>query len=190
MILSICICTLEKRIAMLSTLLFHLNKQIKDEGTVELILCSDRGEKSVGEKRNILYGLAKGKYVCSIDDDDWVPDTYIYEILKALTTEPDAVALNGTMTIRGLFHATWDISMYNPYTETKRNGQMHYLRYHNHLSPVKKEIAMRFPFPDKRLYEDFDYATAMHKAQAIQTEVKVAKPMYEYRYINDPNKHK
>jgi len=93
MILSICICTLEKRIAMLSTLLFHLNKQIKDEGTVELLLASDKGEKSTGEKRNLLYGMAKGKYVCSIDDDDWVPDTYIYEILKAVSSGPDAVAL-------------------------------------------------------------------------------------------------
>jgi len=45
---------------------------------------SDKGEKSTGEKRNLLYGMAKGKYVCSIDDDDWVPDTYIYEILKAV----------------------------------------------------------------------------------------------------------
>jgi len=46
---------------MLSTLLFHLNKQIKDEGTVELLLASDKGEKSTGEKRNLLYGMAKGK---------------------------------------------------------------------------------------------------------------------------------
>jgi len=116
----------------------------------------------------------------------WVPDTYIYEILKAVSSGPDAVALNGTMTIKGQFHATWDISMYNPYTETKRAGHMHYLRLSQSSEPGKKEIAIRFPFPDKRLYEDFDYATAMHKAQAIQSEVKVANQCTNTEYVNDP----
>lgn len=190
MILSICICTLEKRKVLLDILLAHLNKQIIEPDTVEILIESDRGEKSVGEKSNRLYQRATGKYIQRVDDDDWVSDQFIYEVLKAATTGPDAIAMNGTMTLHGRFHATWDISMYNPYTETKKNGSTHYLRFHNHLSPIKSEIAKAFPFPDKRLYEDYEFAQAIHDAGAIKSEIKIAKPMYEYRFINDPNKHK
>ncbi len=184
MILTICIATLKSRKALLDILLSHLLTQIHEVAPdqVEISVCSDEGEMTTGAKRNKMYREANGEYVCSIDDDDWVPSYYIYEIMKALTAKPDAVAMNGTHTTNGAFPATWDISRYNPYVTTRKNGRIHYLRFHNHLSPVKKEIAIQFPFPDQKFAEDYAFAEAMHRADAIKTEVRVAKPMYEYRY--------
>lgn len=190
MILSICICSLERRVYRLKALKDHLEKQAQmHPGLVEILVETDNGESPTGTKRNKLFAQAQGEYVSCVDDDDWVADYYVDEIIKAVETKPDAVAINGIQLIDGRFHALWDISKYNPYITTRLRGRIHYLRFHNHLSPVKKEIAIKYPFPDISFAEDYAYAKAMHEANAIQTEVKIKKPMYEYRYrsLKKPN---
>ena len=183
MILSICICALNERAGKLALLLASLEKQIKDPEQVELVVEMDDRQITTGAKRNLLYQRAKGKYVCSIDDDDEVYPYYVEEILKAVENDPDAIAMNGIMSINGKFHASWSISRFNPYIETRVNGKPHYLRYHNHLSPIRRSIALQFPFPDKVFQEDYEFATALHKAKAIKIETRIDKPMYHYKKI-------
>lgn len=182
-ILSICICSLVRRKYYLHNLKTYLDKMAAMfPGQVEILIEVDNGEISTGKKRNILYQRAQGEYVSSIDDDDWVYPYYIEEILNAVKTKPDAVAMNGVMTTNGRDSATWDISRLNPYMTAKNRGRTHYLRFHNHLSPIKREIALQYPFPDKKFQEDYDFGKAMADAEAIKTEVKVKRPMYEYRF--------
>lgn len=153
-------------------------------GEVEILIEVDAREKSTGTKRNLLYQKAQGKYVCSVDDDDDVSDSYVADILEAVKGDPDAVALNGTMTTNGRNLVTWDISRLHPYcTVHKPGGKVHYLRYHNHLSPIRREIAIQYPFPDMSFKEDYAFATAIHNAKAIRTEAKVIRPAYHYKYI-------
>lgn len=184
MTLSICICSLWSRAGMLASISSKLEEQAAAfPGQVEILIEVDNGEKPTGTKRNILYRKALGKYVCSVDDDDDVSATYIGDILKATEGDPDAVALNGTMSTNGVFTATWDISRLNPYSTVHKPGRkIHYLRYHNHLSPIKRAIALQFPFPDISHREDYEFATAIHKARAIKVEAKVLKPAYHYKY--------
>ena len=188
MILSICICSLDDRLPMLAILLRHLQAQIdKYPGQAEVVVETDNRKITTGEKRNILYARARGKYVCSIDDDDWVSNDYVSEIMEALKTEPDAIAMHGTMTTNSGNPLTWFISAYNPYAEVKKNGRTHYLRFTNHLSPVKKEIAIQFPFPHQNHEEDYIFAKAMHDSHLIKTEVIIHKNIYEYRYRTKKN---
>jgi glycosyltransferase involved in cell wall biosynthesis len=183
-LLSICIASLGKRNASLSKLIRNLENQIIPFYThlVEIVLNVDNGEMTIGEKRNWLYQNAKGEYVCSVDDDDEIANIYVQMIVKALDTRPDAVALNGTYSENGRMKGTWDISAYNPYADGQKNGRPHYLRYHNHLSPMKREIALRFPFPHVRHEEDFAFAKAINDVKAIKTEVKISDPLYHYKY--------
>jgi glycosyltransferase involved in cell wall biosynthesis len=171
---------------MLAVLLRKLEEQAnRFPGEVEILVEADAGESPTGKKRNILYQKAKGKYVCSVDDDDDVSLTYIEDILAAAAGDPDAIALNGTMSWDGQPHATWDISRNNPYaTLSKSGGMKHYVRYHNHLSPIRREIALQFPFPEVSFKEDYEFATAIHNAKAIKTEAKVQRPAYHYKYIS------
>src|SRR5271165_925930 len=89
MILSILIATMTSRRDKFSLLMGHLQKQ-KTQG-VEIIANCDDGQLSIGTKRQILLSQAQGKYVCFIDDDDWVPENYIANILSAVETNPDCV---------------------------------------------------------------------------------------------------
>ena len=203
-ILSICICTLTQRMGMLAVLLRELSRQIDENNASELVeFCieEDDGSKfTTGAKRNKNYEKAKGEYVLCHDDDDWPAPYYIKELLEAAKKDCDAIAMNGTMTTDGRQMRRWFISKQNPYIASKdKRGNIIYLRFHNHLSPIKREIAIQFKFPDVSMAEDYAFALAVHKSGLIKTEAVIGtptsefikrydcmaeKPMYEYRYIS------
>jgi glycosyltransferase involved in cell wall biosynthesis len=202
--LSICICTMNKRAGMLARLLRDLESQIvladaKDR--VEILVEIDDGEMPTGRKRNILYNRAVGKYVVSVDDDDTVPHYYVAKILEAIQSDPDAIAMNGVMTTNGRLETKWFIAKDNPYCASRdKRGKTIYLRYQNHIAPIRRSIAIQFPFPEISMHEDYSFAVAINKAQAIKTEATIGTairefmqrysctadfPMYFYRFVTN-----
>ena len=176
MTLSILICTLPNRIGYLSQLLQVLTPQRTDE--VEVLTESDNGSMTTGTKRNLLLKRSTGKYVVFIDDDDMVAPTYIADILNAAESNPDAIVFNGIMTTNGRDERKWYIS--KDYSYEAKGGA--YYRYPNHIVPIRREIAMAFPFMDIRIGEDYAWATAIHNAGLIKTEVKIEKELYHYQF--------
>ena len=202
--ISILICSLEERSDQLASLLFNLmvqcNKlfhtdehhQPKNEGRltvyrvgeVEIITCVDNRNFSTGHKRNLLYQMASGIYSVSIDDDDIVPAYYIEELLNAAASDADTFAINGEITTDGRDRTQWLISKDNRYVTSEENGVKVYLRYPNHITPIKTSITKMFMFPDITFGEDYQWATKIHNSGAIKTEYRIDKPMYHYKYIS------
>ena len=178
MTLSILICTLPNRIGYLSQLLQVLTPQYVSTNEVEVLTESDNGSMTTGMKRNLLLKRSTGKYVVFIDDDDMVASTYVKDILEAAKCDPDAIVFNGTMTTNGRDERKWYIS--KDYGYEAKDGA--YYRYPNHIVPIRREIAMAFPFMDIRIGEDYAWATAIHNAKLIQTEVKIEKELYHYQF--------
>src|SRR5689334_14419888 len=120
---SILICTFKERQEFLNKLLECLHNQLKQVGReefttllevngdhyfnsviykdVEIIICCDERNLSIGKKRNLLLQKASGEYVTAIDDDDLVSDFYISEILKGIETNADCCSLIGEITFDG-----------------------------------------------------------------------------------------
>jgi hypothetical protein len=186
-VLSILICSLYKRAGMLAVLLGNLYNQIEKLGAedkVEVLVEADHGETPTGTKRNILMEQASGVYVTAIDDDDSVPDYYIEEILKAAELDCDAMAINGIITTDSVDEKQWFISKDNQYKASfDENGKEYYDRYQNHISPIKRAIATQFKFLDIFQGEDFNWATRIRDSGLIQTEAKIEKPMYHYKFV-------
>jgi GT2 family glycosyltransferase len=116
--------------------------------------------------------------VVFVDDDDMVAPTYVKDILTAAESNPDAIVFNGTMTTDGRDERKWYIS--KDYGYEAKGGA--YYRYPNHIVPIRREIALAFPFMDIRIGEDYAWATAIHNAKLIQTEVKIEKELYHYQF--------
>ncbi len=193
---------------MLQSLLNNLQSQIiacNASGKVEILVELDEGLISTGNKRNTLVNRAQGKYTVMADDDDNVSPEYISSILEAAEHDCDAIVFAGTISVDGQNTKKWYISKDLPYCAAiKRGGQVFdantwqplsvpipliegeevYLRYPNHLVPIKREIALQVPFPNKTREEDFDYATELHKRGLIKTEAKIDKFLYEYKFMN------
>jgi glycosyltransferase involved in cell wall biosynthesis len=181
-ILSILICSLSWRIDELASLLKILQPQMEEAGHefVELLVYTDTKGKTTGEKRNTLLNQAKGKYVVFIDDDDWVPDYYVKEMLIACTQEPDCVAINGYITTDGKDKIRWKLSKDYENITVSEKGELVYLRKTNHITAVLREHALKAMFPDKSNAEDKGYSEKLN--QFLKTEIYIEPDMYHYKY--------
>jgi len=185
MILSICIPYLPetKSQAHLNNLMALLGPQM----TVEVEIVTDARDRrtTTGAKRNAMYLNAKGKYVCSVDCDDWIASNYVSKILEAAKSNPDVITFQGWMTEDGRNHVDWTIKLGEKYEARITNGKQHYYRFPNHLVPMKKEKIIGVKFPDVTLGEDYKWAKEIHDRGLLKTEVHIPEKLYHYKYISN-----
>lgn len=179
MILSVLVCTMKKRALMFKSLVDILNDQSK--GRVEIL--SDDSTDPTGTKRNRLIQRATGEYVVFVDDDDMISHDYINSILEATSYRPDVVGFKGWMLTNGKNRTEWIISNSLPYETALINKKTVYLRYSNHLSPIKRDIAIQIGYPDITIQEDYQYATKLRESGLLKTEVFIDKHLYTYQFI-------
>ncbi len=146
---------------------------------VEIIVAKDDRKISTGAKRNILLSLALNDYIVTIDDDDYVYPYYVSEILNAIQSAPDCIGTKGVYSLDGTHQTEWRLSKDYPNETITDNGVHVYLRTTNHISPVKRELALQAGFPDKSNAEDKEYSIRLNPL--LKTEVKIDKLMYYYR---------
>lgn len=181
--LSILIRSLYKREAMLNSLLANLYTQIVKGNyyfSVEVLVNRDNKEITSGAKANELLLAATGKYIVFIDDDDEVSENYIQLILEAIEADTDCIGTCGTYSIDGGRKIRWRLSKDYIDQDYYESSELIYLRRTNHISPVKRELALLAMFPDKSNAEDKEYSERLHKH--LKTEVKIEQPIYHYKY--------
>ena len=181
MTLSILIASLTSRSQQLELLVKELLYQRMDNPLVEILTNVDNKEKSTGLKRQELLESATGKYIIFIDDDDWPEPCYISELLQAAESDADCFAMNGYITTNGHNKIEWRLSKDYENRSIKENGhRVVYLRKTNHITGVKRELALQAGFPDKSNAEDKWYSDRV--APLCNTEFQIKPMMYHYRF--------
>lgn len=172
--LSILIATMPCRREKLANLRQVLDRQLTPE--VEVITDISMNY-NIGTKRNKLLDLASGKYIVFCDDDDLIASDYIEKILKAIESEPDCIGISGIITTNGAREMQWHISKDFQMWFERSNV---YYRTPNHISPVKRELALAAGFPEISFGEDYEYS--MRLLPLLKKEVKIPGNLYFYRY--------
>lgn len=148
-------------------------------GRVEVLVETDRGELSIGAKRQKLLERATGEYVAFVDDDDKVSKRYIRLILDAIRSKPDVVGITGTLFVNGRqkkpFHHTTSCTEWYETAEA-------YFRCPNHLNPVRREHALAIGFADMNHGEDRDYSFRLQASGLLKSEATVVGSIYNYLY--------
>lgn len=166
---------------MFEDLQFRLKWQIntKYNGQVEIINdCSMNC--TTGEKRNRLLEKAKGDFIVFIDDDDEVSDDYVESIIQAIDSNPniDCIGMKGKITFDGANEKKWIISTSCGGWYEKDNM---YFRTPNHISPVRRQIALKVKFPKIMIGEDYEYSMGI--LPHLKREVLIDKELYHYKYV-------
>ena len=120
--LSILIPTVPTREKYLNRLLYNLEKQILEnnlEDKIEIIIYKDNFEHSLGNKRNRLLELAKGKYSVIVDDDDQVSNNYcklINEVIE--NTDDDQIGYDIEFSQKKWYFRSCNVSINSHYKES------------------------------------------------------------------------
>jgi glycosyltransferase involved in cell wall biosynthesis len=179
--LSILVPTLASRTAFLDELMSVLAGQLTSE--VELLTERDDGTLSIGRKRNALLARATGEYICFVDDDDLVSSDYVDKIIAATVARPDCVGMHllhfNDGVLAGFSYHSIEYTTWHQGTD-EATGYIRYYRNPNHLNPVKRDHAVRCPFPDISSGEDRVYS--MQLRPYLKTERYIVEPIYYYLF--------
>lgn len=132
---------------------------------------------NIGVKRNRLLSVAHGDYIVFIDDDDTISPDYVQKILKATETNPDCIGISGLITTNGQDKRQWHIS--KDFGSWYEHANCYY-RTPNHISPIRRELALQAGFPEIVHGEDYEYSKRL--LPLLKTEVKVEGNIYFYNY--------
>ncbi len=184
-ILSILIPTLPDRRDFFDEICASINNQaakINSSHLVEIVHDdAPRGTKTTGRKRNDTTSRAKGIYTWHIDDDDAILDTAIEDVLKAAESNPDVIVFNGFMTTDGEKRVDFELRLGHPYIATEKDGKEYYLRFPNHIVPMKRELIKDILFEDVTVGEDYVWAKKINDLGLLKTQEIIDKPIYHYR---------
>jgi 23S rRNA U2552 (ribose-2'-O)-methylase RlmE/FtsJ len=182
-LLSILVCSLvERNNTFLSDLIGSIEKQIIGK-PVELLILSDNAKRPVGTKRNNLLNISKGRYVCFIDDDDRISETYVDDVLQEIIDwSPDVIVFDAEITFNGINPKLVKYGREYDYCE-KSDA---YYRHPNHLMVHKKENITEF-FKDIKTGEDDEWASRM--LPKIVTQSRIDKILYYYDYNTSTKKY-
>ena len=183
--LSILIPTLRHRHDGFSRLYASINEQrslLNAWQSVEVLFDPRAEDITTGEKRNDLIHRARGKYVWHNDDDDELYPHSLEKILAAAETDCDVMAVNGIITMKTRT-VRWFIGLGYEYQAEFWDGEEVYVRFPNHLAPIKREKIKDIKFPHITQQEDYQWALAVRAAGVLKTETVIAEPIYNYIFL-------
>lgn len=180
-LLSILIPTLPERKESLRQLILSITKTWCPD--IEILRDTSESD-STGKKRNNLLEKARGKYVWFIDDDDEIYQGSLQKVLEACKKDVDVIAIDGVMTTDGKDPIDWEIRIEHPYDASVRNGKKFYRRFPNHITPIKREHAIKVKFEDVSYQEDYKFACALKELGVLKTQEIIDQPVYHYKFIS------
>lgn len=179
----ISILTIPGREKLLDRLLARLMPQIKSEH-VEVKIHFDKGQLSIGAKRQKAVNECKAKYLNFIDDDDYVPAFYVEKIVEKLSLNPDGVGFRGIITSDNIKPVEFVHKNGHKYIDKAVRASDAYLFYRplNHLNPIRTSIVKEIGFINVSFEEDRDFSIRLDESELITDDIFIDEFMYFYQY--------
>lgn len=154
-----------------TTLNFLTRKLEQYEGQVEHVVVP--GDGTVGRKINAGFQRAKGRYVCVLDDDDWVATDYVASILNAIEYKPDVVTF-GVQKGDEVYWLRADTDV--------DHGDV---RMANHLCAWKREIALSVPCLPRNYGWDVVWYNCVRLSGLVHDAHFVRRVLYFYQFSRE-----
>jgi len=174
-LLSILIPTIPRREWLLAGITRELERQaaLRREKDVEILVLRDNKLMSIGDKRNRLVSIARGKYVSFVDDDDRVSPDYVEEIVTAAASDPDVICFGAEVNTPSTKPMITSFSPKHTENSPRR-------RLPNHLCAWRREIASVVPYRNVSFGEDADWPP--RAAEHVHVFAAIDKVLYHYDY--------
>jgi hypothetical protein len=162
----------------------HQKRLLLNPNDVEFCNLSDDGQLTIGEKRNILTKNARGKYITCVDDDDFISEDYMKQLLQCIRDGEDLDCITFIMFnhIFGEYdrHQKHSNCIFNttlPFSKLSDREDGRY-RYFSHICCIRSEIAKKFIFPHVDKGEDNIWIKAVYDSNLVQKTKHINKALY------------
>lgn len=167
---------------------------------IEILQCKDNKEMPLGVKRQKLYQEAKGFYSVQWDDDDWIADDGIDQIMNAVFSRlivdylggvyyvnncPDCITYSEKCVINGQYFSSNHSLKYDDWGDNIDG--YNYVRTPFYKDVIKTSIAKSVPFEPIRYAEDHSWARALK--HHLKSEYHIDKEIYHYIHNSKPEEH-
>lgn len=191
MTLSILMCTLPQPFRdgdFLKDISEKITRQVQGR-SVQFLYLGDNKSMTVGEKRNHLMRIAKGRRIVFVDDDDQITDNYVDKLLEYCNLDFDCIGIGVKFTKDNQNESIYDYS-FKKNINTRVEGVRVYGRMPNHLCLWKKDVAMRCKFPNISHGEDHSWAEAqILKGYSFHEEKEIIYH-YDFRPANTQTRNR
>jgi glycosyltransferase involved in cell wall biosynthesis len=163
------------------TLPEKIEQQVGDDWRVEHLMFFDNKRRTVGAKRQALLDIARGQYVAFVDDDDWISDDYLAELLPRCASGSDVVTFEQDATVDGvtgriIFDANCRID--EPW---KAGGTAR--RRPWHVCAWRRELAVQGVFTERNYGEDAAWVNQV--APLARNHLHIPKVLHYYRHSSE-----
>lgn len=142
---------------------------------VEILICIDNQQMTVGKKRNLLKSKAHGQYGAFFDDDD-VPDKYYCAcLLEGIKSKKDVINF---FVYFNSAHKKKIVEYGLKLKDSERHDK--FLRASNHLMCIKTDILKKLDFKEVNFGEDADFAKRLKNF--AKTEAIIPRVLYYYNF--------
>ena len=152
---------------------------LEDGKAVELLVFLDNRQRTIGEKRDALVKMSRGKFVAFCDDDDDVAEDYIKTLVLAADAAPDDVSVI-TFDQLAVVNGKAAICQFSLRHPNEAFSQPTFRRNAWHVCAWRGEMARRVRFPASNYGED--WAWAKHLVMDAQREIRIDRILHTYRY--------
>lgn len=160
----------------------HLNQQAKDL-PVEILWFTDNRRRRLGKKREVMIQAALGKYLCHLDDDDWVADNFVTLVLEQIKNDPDVITYKQVVEIPlgGHFTVTPGLQHENQPVSCGDDGKWRDItRKPWHWCTWRTELARQAACQDGNIDEDWHWVQQL--LPLVKTEAHIPEVLHHYRW--------
>jgi len=146
---------------------------------VEIVVMTDNRCRSIGLKRQALLDVARGEYVCYVDDDDDVADVHVQSLYEAVNQFRADVFVFPTLCISdqyGTIRVDHSVGFENEDVQVEG-----FRRKPWWMHPICRELAVSSVFTDSNWGEDADWLGPLWKKMLVEFEV-TEEPLYYYNW--------
>lgn len=152
---------------------------LQREGAVELLVFLDNRQRTIGEKRDALVQMSRGRFVAFCDDDDDVSDDYVATlagIAEAAPEQASVITFEQRVVVNGV-ESVCSFSLRHP---NEPFAVPRFRRSAWHVCAWRGSMARRVRFPASNYGED--WAWARHLVLEATGEIHVDRVLHAYRY--------
>jgi len=147
---------------------------------IEVLVFEDAKIMTIGEKRELLYKHAKGKFSIQVDTDDLLAPNAIQLILEAIRSNPEIPCI--TFRERCMINGEYKSSNHSiRYPQWMDNSDGYdYVRCPFYKDVIRTDIAKSVPIPHVRYNEDEQQSMALKPF--LTDEIHIEEELYYYNY--------